>query len=407
MKKLFFFFLLIVFSTVSLTQERVRVMSYNLHNYPNNQDADFKKIINQINPDALVVVEMIKQNGVTQFLSNALSQDFTSVPVQIKGTNSAGNDGNDCAFYYKSSILTLIEYNAISARTRVISKFKMVHNTTKDTLIIFGVHLKANSFTSDNIENAQKRADAVQSLRNETNLYNSRTNFLVCGDFNIFSSNEAAFQKLIDQTSSGYFIDMFNASGDWSGDPKFSTICTYSTANLNTRLDMILISQALKDPGGIDYVDGSFKIFGNDGAHFNRAVTTGTNTWFLNDPSIGVSLKNAFDHLPIYADFIFNGTTDVGSSQNFPVQFELMQNYPNPFNPSTVISYQLPAASYVTLKVYDVLGRELSTLINEIKQPGIYHTQFSNLSSNLSSGIYFYQLKADKNIQTKKMLLTK
>ncbi len=84
-----------------------------------------------------------------------------------------------------------------------------------------------------------------------------------------------------------------------------------------------------------------------------------------------------------------------------------MQNYPNPFNPSTVISYQLPAASYVTLKVYDVLGRELSTLVNEIKQPGIYHTQFSNLSSNLSSGIYFYQLKADKNIQTKKMLLTK
>src|SRR3972149_1277790 len=101
MKKYIFLFLLIVFSTISLAQERVRLMSYNLHNYPNNQDVDFKKIVNQINPDALVVVEMIQQNGITQFLNNSLSTGYTYVPVQIKATNSSGNDGNDCSFYYK------------------------------------------------------------------------------------------------------------------------------------------------------------------------------------------------------------------------------------------------------------------------------------------------------------------
>jgi len=405
MKKLIFFFLLIVFSTVSLTQERVRVMSYNLHNYPNNQDVDFKKIINQINPDALVVVEMIQQNGVTQFLSNALSTEYAYIPVQIKATNSAGNDGNDCAFYYKSAFLTLIEYKAISARTRVISKFMLVHKTTNDTLIIFGVHLKANDFTSDNVLNAQKRADAVQSLRSETSLYNGKTNYLVCGDFNIFSSNEVAFQKLVNQTSSGYFIDLFNASGDWSGDSKFNTICTYSTSNLNTRLDMILISQALKDPGGINYVDSSFKIFGNDGAHFNQAVTTGTNTWFLNDPSIGVSLKNASDHLPIYADFIFYGTTDISSAQNLPIQFELMQNYPNPFNPTTEINYQIAKAGHVNLKVFDLLGREVATLVNEYKPAGKYVTVFN--ASNLSSGVYFYGLISHNFSKFKKLTLIK
>ena len=90
-------------------------------------------------------------------------------------------------------------------------------------------------------------------------------------------------------------------------------------------------------------------------------------------------------------------------------QFNLMQNYPNPFNPSTIISYQLPVSSEVTLIVYDVLGNEIATLVNEEKEPGIYETEFNLASSikNPASGIYFYQLKAGDFVQTKKMLMIK
>ncbi len=85
--------------------------------------------------------------------------------------------------------------------------------------------------------------------------------------------------------------------------------------------------------------------------------------------------------------------------------YALSQNYPNPFNPSTTIKWQMPEAGNVTLKIYDVLGREVTTLINEELTVGNHKTAFD--ASQLSSGIYFYQLKAGSFVQTKKMILIK
>ncbi len=88
-----------------------------------------------------------------------------------------------------------------------------------------------------------------------------------------------------------------------------------------------------------------------------------------------------------------------------PKDFVLYQNYPNPFNPSTVISYQLPVTGNVTLKVYDILGKEVVVLVNQKQEPGIYEIIFN--ADNLSAGVYFYQLKADGFINTKKLILLK
>jgi hypothetical protein len=88
-----------------------------------------------------------------------------------------------------------------------------------------------------------------------------------------------------------------------------------------------------------------------------------------------------------------------------PTSYAVEQNYPNPFNPSTVINYQLPKDGLVSLKVYDILGREVRTLVNEIKSPGKYSVSFN--ASNLASGIYFYRLQANDYTCIKKMILTK
>ncbi|OGU68364.1 MAG: hypothetical protein A2499_14935 [Stygiobacter sp. RIFOXYC12_FULL_38_8] len=96
--------------------------------------------------------------------------------------------------------------------------------------------------------------------------------------------------------------------------------------------------------------------------------------------------------------------TDVEET-SIPTKYELNQNYPNPFNPSTVINYQLPEAGNVTLKVYDVLGNEVATLVNEFKQAGVYNAKFAN--SNLSSGIYLYRLQAGNFVSVKRMMLIK
>ena len=86
-----------------------------------------------------------------------------------------------------------------------------------------------------------------------------------------------------------------------------------------------------------------------------------------------------------------------------PVTFNLYQNYPNPFNPTTKISWQSTVSSWQTLKVYDVLGNEVATLVDEYKTVGSYEVEFD--ASNLSSGIYFYKLQAGSSIETNKMIL--
>ena len=92
-------------------------------------------------------------------------------------------------------------------------------------------------------------------------------------------------------------------------------------------------------------------------------------------------------------------------TQSIPTEFSLSQNYPNPFNPSTKISWQSPVSGQQTLKVYDVLGNEVATLVDEFRNAGGYEVDFN--ASSLASGIYFYRLQAGSFIQTKKMILLK
>ncbi len=85
--------------------------------------------------------------------------------------------------------------------------------------------------------------------------------------------------------------------------------------------------------------------------------------------------------------------------------FRLFPNFPNPFNPSTAIDYRLPAADYVTLKIFDILGREVTTLVSEVEAPGLHTAKFDG--ANLSSGIYFYRLRTESISETKEMVLLK
>jgi photosystem II stability/assembly factor-like uncharacterized protein len=139
-------------------------------------------------------------------------------------------------------------------------------------------------------------------------------------------------------------------------------------------------------------------------------------------------LSIAFDSTYIYAGLYYGGvwrrplsemiTGVVDQSSEIPSQFILEQNYPNPFNPSTKIRYSVPQSSNVIIKVFDILGNEIETFVNEEKPTGIYEILFNSHSGevrNLPSGIYFYQLRATNPstgsrqgfIETKKMILLK
>jgi len=125
--------------------------------------------------------------------------------------------------------------------------------------------------------------------------------------------------------------------------------------------------------------------------------------------------KNIIEHIKIVNTDIQNifGSTLVNNNtsvNNVPSVYRLTQNYPNPFNPVTTIKYDLPKDSKVKLVVYDLLGRELKTLVNELKTAGYYQIDFN--MQNYASGVYFYRIEADdftgkKFVDAKKMVLVK
>jgi hypothetical protein len=105
-----------------------------------------------------------------------------------------------------------------------------------------------------------------------------------------------------------------------------------------------------------------------------------------------------------YGDTSFNVVSV--DDEIYPLyDFILEQNYPNPFNPSTILKYQIAQDELITLKVYDILGKEVATLVNEEQIQGSYEVSFN--ASSLSSGIYFYRLTSGSYIKTKTMMLMK
>lgn len=131
----------------------------------------------------------------------------------------------------------------------------------------------------------------------------------------------------------------------------------------------------------------------------------------------GFNIKNVkpvIDSPYVYLHQVDKITDVENQVSELPEQFSLFQNYPNPFNPSTIIKYSIPTvasghAPTVLLKVYDILGREVATLVNEEQQFGEYEVTFDtrSISQQLSSGIYYYQLRAGSFVQSKKMMLLK
>lgn len=131
--------------------------------------------------------------------------------------------------------------------------------------------------------------------------------------------------------------------------------------------------------------------------------------YFTYNTSSGASVREpaSSNYKFSYGSFNISNLTSVELGETLPTEFDLSQNYPNPFNPSTTIQYSVSQPGIVQLKVYDILGNEVATLVNQFKQIGIYNSQFSIRNYQLSSGVYFYRLQVGDFSVTKKMVLIK
>ncbi|MCX6165176.1 MAG: T9SS type A sorting domain-containing protein, partial [Ignavibacteriae bacterium] len=119
--------------------------------------------------------------------------------------------------------------------------------------------------------------------------------------------------------------------------------------------------------------------------------------------NVNVTSTSNIDSINFYLYRLYVGIKQINST--IPSEYRLFQNYPNPFNPSTNIRYQITNNGFVSLKVFDALGREIETLVNEKQPEGTYEAIFDG--RNLPSGIYFYRLQTDNFTETKRMVFLK
>ncbi|MCX7833170.1 MAG: T9SS type A sorting domain-containing protein [Ignavibacteria bacterium] len=142
--------------------------------------------------------------------------------------------------------------------------------------------------------------------------------------------------------------------------------------------------------------------FNNKTYYFNRWVGGGQGSYNGTNPTFQVTMNNFINQIAIF-DTVNIYVKQISSE--VPAKYELMQNYPNPFNPSTKIKFAVPKSGVVTIKVFDILGRQVNVVMNNHLEPGYYETEFDG--SDLPSGIYFYKLEALDFTEIKSMVLLK
>jgi len=214
--------------------------------------------------------------------------------------------------------------------------------------------------------------------------------------YKIDTSGSVIFQKSYNKEVNGCQSMCLSVDGNilMAGNNHFTTVISVSKINPDGSLIFNKSIQTLKDP------QFAFLPYSVSSTNDSGFIFTG----FTNYPPNFLE-SNTY---AAKTDSACNAPLMVGINNNESLIFEkyiLFQNYPNPFNPVTNLEFGIPDLGFVSLKIYDVLGKEIKTLVNEIKQPGIYKVEFDG--SNLSSGIYFYTIEAGSFIQTNRMVLLK
>jgi len=225
------------------------------------------------------------------------------------------------------------------------------------------------------------RTDGTQTLRwKDADSIGIMSSSLISGvDFTVTDEPDSGLA-----TVSGHVSD--NSNNPIAGAIVFATDANYQ-----------VYSFGITDQNGnytiTGLVPGSYSVTSS-----SYGYSDGTTSTSSLDYNTNYSSTSSFTMTP-------EAVTAVSSTPSVISSYQLYQNYPNPFNPSTVIKFNVPNESRVTLKVYNILGSEVATLVNGMKPAGTYNITFN--ASNLASGVYFYQLKAGNFVATKKLLLLK
>lgn len=326
-----FVFTLLISSFVLAQDVNFRVMTYNglkLDGTDTDRQSAFQTVLQASNPDVLLMQEIVDAAGADLILTalNAGGNQYSRATF-INGTDT------DNMLFYRTSIGTLTSQNEIPTALREFSEYVM--QIGDNEIRFYSAHLKASSGST----NEQKRLDEVTVLRNHLNNLPAGTEFVVVGDFNMYDSNEPAYQKFIanEADNDGRAEDPLASSGgvgDWHINAAFASVHTQSPrttqfgggahGGLDDRFDFILTSFGINDNSKVDMIAGTYTAFGNDGNHFDTSLLDGPNSAV--SATVAQAIHDASDHLPVYADFV--SLSSSGSASNDVLFSEIFYDTP-------------------------------------------------------------------------------
>jgi len=315
-----------------VAQDTVRVMTYNLLQYfsaPDSRDSYFRTVLQATKPDLLVVEEISDPSSVAGFLTNVLNYGGTDeygAGTFIESPNGAAWGGSN-ALYYRKSKFSFIENQAILTELRDINQFTVQHSSGR-YLLVYAVHLKASNTAADSAQ----RSREIENLMQVTRALPAGTDYIVTGDFNFYGDYEPAYVKLTTPLNApGTFINPIPMFGTWNSNqyPEFHTQATRaSLGGLDDRFDLILVSKAVKDAGGITMLNPwtYYIAFGNDGSHYNKDINDPNPPNTAVDTAVANALFYASDHLPVIASFTFDPIVSVSNPSPLPKPPQSLQS---------------------------------------------------------------------------------
>lgn len=324
-----FLLLLLIVTTKSFSQDTIRFMHYNVLNYPNSSDFATKNsylipIISYLEPDILEINEMNNDSTNADTILNSvitIGAGFSNYK-RAHYTNNANSSIVNMLFY-NADKFTLYSEDIIVQTLRDINVYKLYYNdpsklSVGDTifLTVLSAHFKASSGSTNETKRANQATDIMNYLKSLSN----PGNLILAGDFNIYNSSEQAYVNLTtDPNLQVNFNDPINVPGTWhngSGFSNYHTQCTRlvnepdggSSGGLDDRFDFILCNNSvINDSDRIQYIPNSYITVGQDGLHYNDALTSAPTNTSVPTTALVNALYNMSDHLPLIAEFEVDG----------------------------------------------------------------------------------------------------
>lgn len=391
-------FLAISMHTLAQTSGPLRIATYNLLNYPGAnaaaRDRHFRTIMATMRPDVLVAQEVQSQEGVVVFLQDVLNALFPG-----RYAAAPFNDGpdSDNSFFYNSGRVTFLGVSYIPTALRDIAEYRFATKESNDTIRIFSVHLKASQ------SEEEARFEEAKILSRHLDALPENARFIVAGDFNVYGSSEAAYQELTNPLSptNRACVDPLDAPGEWSGNAAFAAIHTQSprvrqfeggsNGGMDDRFDMLLLSPTLA--GAME--PGSYTAYGNDGMHFNDSINRLPNGAVPD--SVADALHYASDHLPVFADFVFDGQAAAHPLEEgaYPRGMEIAIA-PQPSSGEVMIDFTLDRPSRISMRIFNSSGQIVATPLDARLGAGRQHLPWDG--SGEAAGIYICEIRCGDRV---------